>query len=173
QDQGRDANRRENVAHVHVHRHPVNRQCSARAGAIAHHVHEPIPETLVVGRGRVAPGEHLVEVLAVPPARLELREISTPFLFRPSPRVVLAPHGLRVRIEQNERGDSFRIGRANAEFPGRGGKPERDRRLVRAWRTLTSETSAMSGSTSPWRRRLHPSGPLTTGKRMLAPRATY
>src|SRR5437867_1037840 len=24
QDQGRDANRRENVAHVHVHRHPVN-----------------------------------------------------------------------------------------------------------------------------------------------------
>ena len=37
----------------------------------------------------------------------------------------------------------------NAELSGRGGKPERDRRLVRAWRTLTSETSAMSGSTSP------------------------
>src|SRR5207248_9219271 len=65
------------------------------------------------------------------------------------------------------------LAHANAELPGRGGKPERDRRLLRAWQTLTSETSAMSGSTSPWRRRLHPSGPLTIGKRMLAPRATY
>src|SRR5204863_7402428 len=86
---------------------------------------------------------------------------------------MLPTEALCVNYFKSECPSDRTLAHANAELPGRGGKPDRDRRLVRAWRTLTSETSAMSGSTSPWRRRLHPSGPLTIGKRMLAPRATY
>jgi len=106
-DQRRYPHRREHIADVHVHRHPVHGQRRARARAVSHHVHKPATEAFVADGRRIAALQDGIEVLARSPSAFELVQLAPPFVGCPAPGIVSRTHPFRIRIEQDERAEAL------------------------------------------------------------------
>ncbi len=105
------ANRSEDVAHVELHRRAERRQRGTRAQAPAHVPDEPVEEAVVVGDFRRPLACQALEVASLPPAGADFSEAFPPFLLGRGPRVVGRTDSLQPRVEEDEAGTAFRVGR--------------------------------------------------------------
>src|SRR5262249_52269821 len=67
-----DADRREDVANVDIHCHPVHGERGGGACPVAHDVYEPASELGVVRHRRIAVAEDRIEILLGPPTPFDL-----------------------------------------------------------------------------------------------------
>ena len=99
--EGRDANRREDIADVEVHRRSERCQRRSRAEAAPHVPHEPVSECVVFGHLRRPLRREPLKVISGSPAGPYVSEPSAPLLGCVRPRVVIRTHTLDPRIEEH------------------------------------------------------------------------
>ncbi len=88
EDQSGNPKRRQNVADVAVHHHPLEGDCRSRTCALAHVLDVPAPNVLVGGERRAVLDQEALEKLGRSPTVLDFLEPDTPFVVAAGPRIV-------------------------------------------------------------------------------------